>query len=230
MDIPSKHVFETLHSRGVEELHHANSVATACQFIRAKSLLSRGSVERLGLRQTAQSSDDLDRRYSIWFDVFLDSVDIHERASRANVYGPVLFVFDLAILHKNQTGRIWVTKQNPTKWAGKSQEDRWFQGREDLEENFVKGQFDQMVVLRHSGGALPFGKHLRKIVLDDPKRETADDVDFYSMAVGALRLAMQDASIDVPIERRKCSQSCACEENWGASEKRLFTMFDPMEK
>lgn len=229
MDIPSAHVYETLHTRGVKELHHANSVATACQFIRARSLLSRGNVERLDLRQTAQSSDDLDRRYSVWFDVFLDSVDIHERASRANVYGPVLFVFDLSILNKNQTGRIWVTKQNPTKWAGKPQKDRWFQDREDLEENFVKGQFDQMVVLRHSGGALPFGKHLRRIVLDDPKRATTDHVDFYSMAVGALRLAMQDANIDVPIERRKCIRTCTCVENWGASDKQLLSMFDPME-
>lgn len=91
MHIPSTHVFEALSEKGVTELHHANSVATACQFIRAGSLLSRGSVERLGVAQTPQASDEADRRYSIWFDVFLDSVDIHKRASRANVYGPVMF-------------------------------------------------------------------------------------------------------------------------------------------
>lgn len=227
MDIPSLHVYETLSQKGVTELHHSNSVATACQFIRSRSLLSRGTVERLEVAQTPQESDDTDRRYSIWFDVFLDSVDIHNRASRANVYGPVLFIFDIGIIHKNSTGRIWVTKENPTKWANKEEEDRWFQNKTDLEENFVKGRFDQMIVLRHCGGELPFKKHLKKIVLDDPKRHTSDDIDYYSMAVGALHLAMQDAGVDVPIERRQCGDKCKCKDYWGESNKRLSGMFDP---
>lgn len=227
MDIPSAHVFEVLSEKGVTHLHHANSVATACQFISSKSLLSRGSVDRLGLTQTPQKTDKADRAYSIWFDVFLDSVDIHKRASRANVYGPVLFVFDINIINKNGTGRIWVTKCNPTKWSGKSDEDRWFQEKEDLAEHFVKGRFDQMVVLRHCGGELPFGKHLKEIILDDPGLQTQDGVDLYSMAVGALRLAMQNAGISVPIKRRECVEGCACKDNWGEDDERLFTMFDP---
>lgn len=84
MDIPSKHVFDALMDKGIDELYHANSVATACQFLRSRSLISRGTVERLGVTQTPQSSDDLDKRYGIWFDVFADSVDIHNRARRAN--------------------------------------------------------------------------------------------------------------------------------------------------
>lgn len=227
MHIPSSHVFEALSEKGVTELHHANSVATACQFIRSGSLLSRGSVERLGVAQTPQASDESDRRYSIWFDVFLDSVDIHKRASRANVYGPVLFVFDINIINANGTGRIWVTKLNPTKWASKSDSQRWFKDKTDLKDNFVKGRFDQMLVLRHCGGALPFGKHLKKIILDDPKRTAELDVDLFSMSVGALRLAMQDAKIDVPICRRNCAEGCTCEQDWGADDERLFQMFDP---
>lgn len=227
MDIPSLHVYEVLAQKGVTELHHVNSVATACQFIRSRSLLSRGTVERLGVAQTPQASDDADQRYSIWFDVFLDSVDIHARASRANVYGPVLFVFDISIIHKNGTGRIWVTKENPTKWAKKADKDRWFQGKDDLSENFLRGRFDQMIVLRHCGGELPFAKRLKKIVVDDPKRESNDGIDFYSMAIGALRLAMQEAGVDVPIERRQCGDKCTCKEYWGESSERLSGMFDP---
>ncbi|WP_211442436.1 hypothetical protein [Collimonas humicola] len=227
MDIPSTHVFETLTEKGVIQLHHANSVATACQFIRSRSLMSRGTVERLDVAQTSQSSDDVDRRYSVWFDVFLDSVDIHRRARRANVYGPVLFVFDINIINKNSTGRIWVTKINPTKWAGRPDHSRWFQDRDDLAENFVLGRFDQMIVLRHSGGSLPFGRHLKKIIFDDPHCLTEDDVDFYSMGVGALRHAMQDGGIDVPIERRKCSDRCSCETYWDSDYERLLKMYDP---
>lgn len=227
MDIPSQHVFEALSEKGVAELHHANSIATACQFLRSKALMSRGTVERMGLTQTAQSSDEADRRYSIWFDVFLDSVDIHARASRANVYGPVLFVFDLGLIDRNKTGRIWVTKENPTKWAGKPDSERWFQNKGELEGHFVRGRFDQMIVLRHCGGSLPFGRHLKKIILDDPNLETEQDVDIYSMAVGALRLAMQDANINVPIERRACNARCACKAYWSGDDDRLFKMFDP---
>lgn len=229
MDIPSSHVFEVLSGEGVgvSKLHHANSVATACQFIRSQSLLSRGSVDRLGLTQTPQKTDDVDRRYSIWFDVFLDSVDIHKRANRANAYGPVLFVFDVNIINKNGTGRIWVTKCNPTKWAGKPNQDRWFQSKEDLSKHFVKGRFDQMIVLRHCGGELPFGKYLKEIILDDPVAKTDDGVDLYSQAIGALRLAMQDAGISVPIKRRECRGDCVCQGYWREEKQRLFTMFDP---
>ncbi|RWU07984.1 hypothetical protein EGC76_11710 [Pseudidiomarina gelatinasegens] len=227
MDIPSKHVFDALMDKGIDELHHANSVATACQFLRSRSLLSRGTVERLGITQTPQSSDDLDKRYGIWFDVFADSVDIHNRARRANAYGPVLFVFNTELINRSYTGRIWVTKLNPTKWSGKSEKQRWFQDKKDLEDNITKGTFDQMLVFRHCGGELPFKKFLKRIVLDDPQRTSEEDVDFYSMAVGALKLAMSYSNLDIPIERRVCRLGCKCNDNYGEDDERLYMMFDP---
>lgn len=227
MHIPSSHVFEALSEKGVEYLHHANSVATACQFLRSRALLSRGTVERLGITQTPQDSDEIDRRYSIWFDVFMDSVDIHQRARRANIYGPVLFVFDIGLIDRTGTGRLWVTKLNPTKWAGKSEKQRWFQDKDDLEENFILGQFDQMILARHSGGELPFKGHLRKIILDDPRHEDDEGIDTYSMAVGALRLAMQDAGLDIPIERRDCRPGCVCRRHWNENDDRILKMFSP---
>lgn len=227
MDIPSKHVFDALMDKGIDELHHANSVATACQFLRSRSLMSRGTVERFGITQTPQRSDDLDKRYGIWFDVFADSVDIHNRARRANAYGPVMFVFNTELINRSYTGRIWVTKLNPTKWSRKSEKQRWFQDKEDLEDNLTKGTFDQMLVFRHCGGELPFKKFLKRIVLDDPQRMSEEDVDFYSMAVGALKLAMSDSDLDIPIERRICRVGCKCNDNYGEDDERLYMMFDP---
>ncbi len=227
MDIPSKHVFDALIEKEIDEIHHVNSVATACQFIRSKSLMSRGTVERLGVTQTPQKSDDADKRYGIWFDVFADSVDIHHRARRANAYGPVMFVLDARLIERSYTGRIWVTKLNPTKWSGKTDKQRWFQDKGDLSENLVKGRFDQMLVFRHCGGELPFRGFLKKIVLDDPNRQTAEGVDLYSMAVGTLRLAMADSGIDVPIEKRVCRAGCTCEEEYESDDERLFMLFDP---
>ncbi|WP_206411756.1 hypothetical protein [Lysobacter enzymogenes] len=225
MDIASKHVYQALDDKGVRTLHHANSVLTACQFLRSKSLMSRGTVERLGIKQTEQSSDRLDKSYGIWFDVFADSVDIHARAKRANAYAPVLFEFDSKIIEKTYTGRIWVTKLNPTKWANKSDKQRWFQDKDDLEQNFVRGQFDQMVVLRHCGGEFPFKSYLNKIVLDDPQQQTADRVDLYSSAYGALYLAMSDSGLDVPIEKRVCTAACQCKANYGANRARCRELF-----
>lgn len=228
MDIPSKQVYDVLMQKGVTHLFHANSVKTACQFIKHRSLLSRGTVERLDVSQTPQNSDDSDKRYGVWFDVFMDSVDIHDRANRANLYGPVLFKLKTEIIKKTYAGRLWVTKLNPTKWAGMSEKERWFQDKSDLEQNFVVGRFDQMIVVRHCGGQLPFGNFVKKIVLDDPNRSTHDDVDVYSMAVGSLRLAMEEAGVGIMIERRACRTDCSCEEFWGADDDRLFEMYDAL--
>ncbi len=210
MDIPSKQVYEVLAQSGVANLHHANSVITACQFLRANALLSRGTIERRKLCQTPQYSDGIDKNLGLWFDVFADSVDIHKRARHLNKYGPVLFVLDLKIILSINTGRKWVTKLNPTKWGGKNREARWFVSKDDLNKNFESGRFDQMVVFRHCGGELPFGNYLKKIIIDDPKVKSEVDVDYFSMAYGAIQLAMADARIEVPIVRRECANDCKC--------------------
>lgn len=216
MEIPSKKVYEILKEKGVTSIHHANSVITACQFLRKQALMSRGTIDRLEMFQTAQKSDKTDRNYGIWFDVFADSVDIHKRASRANAYGPVLFELDIDIIRDAYTGRVWVTKSNPTKWSTRPRHDqRWFTSVSDLEDNFTYGTFDQMIVFRHCGGELPIKNHLNKIILDDPKLETTKyDVDYFSMAYGALMLAMTEGRISVSIEKRRCGAGCSCVDDY----------------
>ena len=227
MDILPKHVFKALKASGVRSIYHANSLITSCQFLRHGALLSRGSVERLGFKQTPQTSDELDKRHSVWFDVFVDSVDIHDRASQENFYGPVLFVMDTALIEKSYTGKIWVAKLNPTKWSGKTQKQCWFQSKEDLETNFEYGDFDHMVVFRHCGGELPFRSYLREIVIDDPKIRTEEGVDLFSMAYGAVQLAMSDRGADVPIRKRDCGAHCRCRKNYRANEAHTIQMFWP---
>ena len=227
MDLPSSVVHKALVDEGATHIHHANTVLTACHFLRARSLLSRGSVEQRGSVQTAQQSDGLDKHYGIWFDVFTDSVDIHARANSENHYGPVLFVLDVDLIEKAYTGRVWVTKLNPTKWKGKTKEERWFQSKDDLAENFTYGTFDHMVVFRHRGGELPFGRFLAKIVLDDPRMQTDEGLDLYSVGYGALRSAITDAGLDVPIERRVCAAHCACRRHYRQNEESTLERFLP---
>jgi hypothetical protein len=189
--------------------------------------MSRGTVERLGIKQTPQDSDTLDKKYSIWFDIFTDSVDIHDRANRHNAYGPVLFEIDAKIIDKTYTGRVWVTKLNPTKWAGKPDNQRWFQNKKDLEDNFVKGTFDQMILFRHCGGELPLKNYLKRILLDEPGLANTESVNFYDMAVGALRLAMSDGGLDIPIVKRDCSRRCSCKSYYSSHTEFVYGMFDP---
>jgi len=197
MDINSASVFEVLQAKGVTEIYHANSVLTSCQFLRQGMLLSRGTLEALNLTQTPQTSDKLDKRHSIWFDVFTDSVDIHERASRRNIYRPVLFVIDSTLIKDAYTGAVSVTKLNPIKWDDTSPEERWFSSRAELESKFVKGAFDQHIVFRHCGGILRIEKYLECVLLDDPGITRKPDIDYYSMAYGALRSAMQEGGFKV---------------------------------
>ncbi len=228
MEILSKVVYEILLGKGVDKLHHANSVITSCQFLRNGSLLSRGTIDRKQMFQTAQKSDKADKGYGIWFDLFVDSVDIHARASRANAYGPVLFVLNSEIIKKAYTGKVWVTKLNPTKWAGKSHEQRWFTSAKDLEDNFEVGRFDQMIVFRHCGGELPIRDYLEKIVLDDPQLESASgNIDYFSMAYGALKLAMTEGRMDVRIKRRECTPGCRCGADYEGDTDRSKAMFIP---
>lgn len=227
MQIDQSIVYEVLAEKGITELYHANSVLTASQFLRAGSLLSKGTVKRAKMFQTVQGSDEIDKEWSVWFDVFTDSVDIHQRASRANVYGPVLFVLDSAIMKEACAGAVWVTKLNPTKWKCTTHEDRWFTSAEDLCEKFVKGQFDQMIVFRHNGGELEFGNYLKEIVLDDPDYMGTDRLDVYSMAKGALTLAKTEGNVDAPIRRRKCIEGCKCVENYKTDVAKMIEMFVP---
>ena len=212
MEIPrsvAKAVFE---SNNVKSFYHANSVISACSFLKEGALLSRGSVERKKLFQTIQKTDALDRKLGIWFDVFVDSVDIHHRAKKANEYGPVLFELDAMSLLKENVGKLWISKINPMYWEDKKRSERWFQSSKELRGNFVKGTFGHMIIFRHSGGELPLKKHLKKIILDEPELIYKDGTDFYSQAYGALKASMRFGGLNVPISKRKCQTECSCME------------------
>lgn len=231
MQLSPSAVYDILTSKGVERLHHANSVLTAAAFLQAGRLLSRGNIERGGKLQSSQYTDAIDKKYSIWFDVFTDSVDIHTRARSLNKYGPVLFEIDIDILKSGDTGKVWVTKLNPTKWSGKGRDERWFSSKSDLEDNFSYGTFDQMILFRHCGGELDIRKFLKRIVLDDPK-VTWDDgkatgIDSFSMAYGVLTHALSVGKIKVPIERRVCSTNCTCKSQYNKDSSFTQKMFFP---
>ena len=206
MELNAKLVLEVLKKKGVMSLYHANTVQTACSFLREGRLLSRGSMEERGLTQTSQQTDAKDKEVGVWNDIFLDSVDIHERSKKRNNYGPVLFHLELDFLREDWLGPVWITKCNPQNWHEDAKDDWYFSSVEDLEKDYIKGKFDQMIVLRHVGGVLRLQPTLKEIVVDDPDLPRADKIDLYSQAVGALLASARASDIDnVKITRRVCS-------------------------
>lgn len=211
MELNSRAVYEVLKGKGIDTFHHANTVQTACVFLQHGRLLSRGTVDERGIEQTAQKSDEIDRKYGIWYDLFLDSVDIHERAKGRNFYGPVLFRFRLDLLLEDWLPSVWITKKNPTDWVeGESHAERYFQSVEEFDRNYRKGNFGSMFMLRHAGGVLRLQPHLLDVVVDDPGWEYKD-IDIYSQTVGALNASAWQGGIkDLVITKRVCASACKC--------------------
>jgi len=205
-------VYAVLMQKGISHLHHANTVTTSCSFLTVGGLVSRGHAVQQGLPQTPQYSDPLDQQFGIWYDIFTDTVDIHERASRRNYYGPVLFVLDPAILLSLPPGSdVLVTKKNPTKWVnGEQASDRYFQTPFELSMFLSRGTFDQMITFRTPTGYIPFaGKHT-EIVLDNPQGALQNGSNAYTAGEAKLRNAASASGIKVTISQRTCNPNCKC--------------------
>jgi hypothetical protein len=227
MEINALQAFEILKGKGIDYLHHANSVQTSCSFLKTGCLTSRGSTISRGLRQTDQMSDNLDRKYGVWFDVFTDSVDIHQRASRRNKYGPVLLKIKSEILTASDMPPCWITKKNPTKWVeNEPLENRWFSSIDELQNLFKMGEFDQMIVFRHIGGVLPIKNFVNEIILDDPNQEYYG-LKFYDLAAGALFSAANESDMKITIYKRLCNIGCTCQNEYLFQPQNVLKYFFP---
>ena len=98
MKLDNRKLYELLKDKGVTNLYHANTVATSITFIEEGGLLSREYVENKELYQTLQTSDEIDKLFDVFDDIFLDTTDLHKHFCRQNHYGPVLFQFSLELL------------------------------------------------------------------------------------------------------------------------------------
>lgn len=208
-----------LYEKNIKSLYHANTVATTCTFLKAGGLLSRGTVEDLGLKQTPQKSDDTDKIFDVYYDIFFDSDDIHRRAKRINYYGPVLFVYSTDLLDDLPEKCIAITKENPQYWKEEMEEnERYFMSLEELGESYLKGILAQHITIRHWKLPLPFD-HLERIIIDNPKIE---NMSYFNDAYNEITSLMHKQSIHVPLEIRKCDAECNCVEKY-QSYKEGFT-------
>ena len=215
MEINKKEFCEFLRSMGINHLYHANTVQTSCTFIDAGGLLSRGAVEAYNLIQTFQSSDNIDKKYNVWNDIFLDSYDLHNLFKRRNYYGPVSFKFNIDILNDERLPKLWITKDNPIYWrANQKNHERYFKNILELKQNYSEEVWKKMITLRDTFEPLSFNPYLEQIILDNPLVRIGD-IRLFKEAKVALINALERNNMDTSIlVTRKCKFNCSCRINY----------------
>lgn len=208
MELDANALKLALRKHGVAYLFHANTVRTSCTFLTQCQLMSRGAVEAAGFPQTPQDSDALDKRFGIWFDIFLDSVDIHHRARRRNLYGPVLFAFDVETLAGPEIDKVWVSRRNPIHWRdGETDAERYYTSVQEFEAEFRYGDFFKHLMVRNRP-SISLNRLIR-IGVDNPQLTPNA---LYDDAMTALKAAAVEGGCiraDQVVERR-CRQGCTC--------------------
>ena len=172
-DLDPKELYKVLIKKEIEYLYHANTVSTSITFLNEKHLLSRKFVEDNKLFQTDQYSDDKDKKFEIWDDIFLDAMDIHQVFNKENLYGPFLFCLDLNLLKSDDIDCVRITRKNPVHWKSQENESDWYYSDlNEFEENYKKGDnrkdVGSMLIFPNTGGKIPLEPHLKKIKLDNP--------------------------------------------------------------
>ncbi|CUB03542.1 hypothetical protein [Marinomonas fungiae] len=169
MKLNNLELHEFLSSKNITHFFHANTVATSSFFIKAGGLLSRGDVEKMGGKQTEQSSDDLDKNFDVWFDIFLDTTDLHSFFSRQNHYGPVLFKINIDFLLDSDLD-VYVTKNNPIYWSNSmKEEDRYFIDVQELSDSWATRKRQRMMfTIRKPGGPILFNS-VEEVIIENPK-------------------------------------------------------------
>lgn len=222
-------VYEVLKARGGDKLYHANSVKTSLSLLKLGGLASRGAVEAHRFPQTPQMSDNKDREYGIWNDSFLDTHDIHSALKCRNFYGPVLFVMAAELLlGLAAETTVLVTRCNPTKWDGLTDDQRYFLTCQDLAAGLKVGYFDQMITIRSPNGIIPFAGTVEKIVLDEPRLSSPNVGQEYEVARSAISAAAAQAGIQVQVQRRTCvCCNCTTQYQDSTKPKRIGYFFTP---
>lgn len=173
--------------QSVAELHHANTVLTSLTFAKLGGLVSRSRAVAENHPQTEQYTDDDDRVFGIFDKLFLDPLDIHEQKYRRNLYGPVTFVFDVALLELECVREVRVTRKNPSKLKHlPTNEQRWLAKPTDLTARFDPKSYDNHVVLTCDANFLPFAPYLRRVILTDPQTQMPSGADAFQPAFEAL--------------------------------------------
>ena len=222
-----KKIRNVLEGKGCKYLYHVNTVRTSLTFLEHGGLLSRGNVEANNLIQTPQNSDEIDKRFGLWNDIFFDSVDIHNRKKDMNFYGPVMFVLNLKILEDYQNN-ISVTKSNPIHWnIDLKYDDMYYYNEIDFESGYKLGDFRTMFIVKNSD-IINFEKYLVKIIVDiSGLIYRGFDISNSSMNELVSTASRYCPGIKNLFEYRNCGDCCNCKVSYAKMyKKKIFQFFN----
>lgn len=214
MKLNNRDLYNFLKEKGITQLYHSNTVSTSVTFFEQNGLLSRGYIEDRDLFQSFQSSDEIDKKFNVWNDVFLDTVDLHVHFHRQNNYGPISFQFSIEFLLYNDYD-IWITKNNPIYWNDKmSDADKYFESVEELKDKWDLFQLHRkMITIRNPKSPILFN-YLLRCVVDDP-RVQCEDFHFGKECIIALKKAVLNTQFMNKLKWRRCDKKgCYCERNY----------------
>jgi hypothetical protein len=214
-----KELYEFFESKNLKYFYHANTVITSCTYIEQKGLMARGCVEYKGLAQTPQTSDEIDKQFDVWNDIFLDLFDLHGYFPRQNLYGPVCFIIDNRFLLDNELPNIGITKTNPIYWKTfMSEKDKYYSTAQEYIDEFEENKRNKciqqkMFTIHNTHKKLPLKKYLIKLLLDNP-RVKIDDISLFKEAKQKLINSLESMGFDKHIlESRNCT-NCYCHQNY----------------
>lgn len=212
-------LYEFLASRKFQYFFHANTVKTSCSLINQKGLLSRLEMENRGLSMTTQSSDDIDKHFNVWNDIFFDIVDLHGYFPRQNSYGPVCFKLSNKFLLDENLPNLCITKDNPIYWKnGMTEEEKYYSSVEEYASEFDRNMKNhtiqaKMFTIHNTNKRIPFKRYLVEILLDNPYIKV-NDIPLFPPAKQALISSLNEAGFNESILKiRKCS-NCFCRSNY----------------
>ena len=219
IEVSPKELYNFLSGRKIKYFFHANTVKTSCTLIEQKGLLSRGEITRRMLSMTEQTSDDIDKIYNVWNDIFFDIVDLHGYFHRQNLYGPVCFKLSNEFLLDKDLPNICITKKNPIYWKqDMSDEEKYYLTVSEYASEFDKNMKNRtiqakMFTIHDTSKRIPFKKYLVEVILDNPAVKIKGK-ELFPIAKEALVSAIGKAGFDMNILKvRKCIH-CYCRDNY----------------
>lgn len=220
IEISPKELYDFFTSKNYKYFFHANTVQTSCTLICEKGLLSRGEITRRHLPMTFQSSDEIDKKFDVWNDIFFDIIDLHTYFPRQNLYGPVCFKLSNKFLLDKNLPNICITKNNPIYWKeGMAEEEKYYSSASEYISEFENNKKNhtiqaKMFTIHNTDKRIPFKKYLEEIILDNP-RIKINGRDVFLDAKQAILSSLNKSGFDTNIlKERKCNNNCFCRKNY----------------
>lgn len=216
MQLDNVKLYNELKRKGINYLYHANTLITSLSFIELGGITSRGRIEKLGLQQTPQNSDYIDKKYDIWNDIFLDTTDLHNYSYsgwyRQNLYGPILFELKTELLIDDNLNNIWITTNNPTNWRSNTSEN-YFTNVDEYIMNIDTNRQQKMITIRGEDKIVPFENYLNCIYIDNPYIKY-DGIKLYEFCYNKICKSLNKNGIYTSVLEHSCNQNCYCRENY----------------